>query len=89
MIVTYDNGASNAVRRVYVDGKAMSLVIRADDEAGMVLRYVADEKGNPKMVGKEFATITEIGKVEIELNYGWRYNTVTQSFALLPKHMLQ
>jgi hypothetical protein len=88
MIITHSNGAANAVRRVYLDGKALSLVIRADDEAGVVVRYVQGEDGKPKLVGDEFATITETGKVEIELNNGWRYNTVTQQFALLPKHLL-
>lgn len=88
MIAAWDNGGAQAVRRIYLDGKALDLVISADDEKGEVTRYVADENGKPKIVGNEFATITESGKVEIELNVGWRYDTVNQRLVLLPKHLL-
>lgn len=88
MIVSYDNNATHAVRRVYLDGKAVIQVIRADDEAGWVIRYILDDKGYPKLVGDEFATITETGKVEIELNAGWRYDTRLRKFVLLPKELL-
>jgi hypothetical protein len=66
----------------------MKNVVYANDETGEVTYHPVDAAGNLIVVGDEISEVTETGHVVIELNEGWRYNTVTHRFALLPKNLL-
>lgn len=86
MIVTYENGGTQAVKDVFLNGQLMKLVVSADDEEGTVTYYpreggrlIEESPGVVKMG-------TLRGDVLIVLNEGWRYNTVTKTFAFIPEN---
>ena len=60
-----DRNAYNA--KVYLNGNQQTQCIMADDEKGIIQRYVTDKSGNVLSVGLEARTETVSGEVRIEI----------------------
>ena len=60
-----DRNAYNA--KVYLNGKQQTQCIMADDEKGIIQRYITDKSGKVLSVGLEARTETVSGQVRIEI----------------------
>ena len=60
-----DRNAYNA--KVYLNGKKQTQCIMADDEKGIIERYITDKSGNILSINFEARTETVSGEVRIEI----------------------
>lgn len=62
-----------AVDKIFLDGVQQTGCVMADDIEGVVERYKVDKKGKFIQDRNELVLEVVTGKVEINLNLGWRF----------------